>query len=46
MAPRWGVTGLLEAERRLRCIKGHGRMTTLVVAIDALAEGTRLDRRK
>ena len=46
MALRWGVTGLLEAEKKFRRVRGHSDMPILIAAIEALVEGTTLDRKK
>ncbi len=45
MALRWGVTGLIEAEKKFRRVKGHRDMPQLIAAIDALVEGARLDKK-
>lgn len=45
MALRWGVTGLLEAEKRFRRVKGHRDLPQLIAALDALVEGGKLDKR-
>jgi transposase-like protein len=43
MALRWGVTGLLVAERKFRRIKGHGGLAQLLAALDALVGASTLD---
>ena len=43
MALRWGVTGLLEAEKKFRRLKGHRDMPQLIAAIAALVPGTKMD---
>jgi putative transposase len=44
MALRWGVTGLLEAEKKFRRLKGHREMPQLIAAIEALVGGAKVDR--
>lgn len=43
MALRWGVSGLLEAEKKFRRLKGHREMPQLIAAIEALVKGTKVD---
>jgi transposase-like protein len=45
MALRWGVTGLLVAERKFRRIKGYRDLPQLLAALDALISGPSLDRK-
>lgn len=45
MALRWGVTGLLIAERKFRRIKGHRELPQLLAALEALAGASTLDRK-
>ena len=44
MALRWGVTGLFEAEKKFRRLKGHRDMPQLIAALEALVEGARVDK--
>jgi len=43
MALRWGVTALIEAERRFRRVKGHRDFPQLLAALDALVNQNELD---
>lgn len=49
MALRWGATGLLEAEKKFRRLKGHRDMPQLIAAIEALVQkeqGASVDKTK
>lgn len=43
MALRWAVTGLIEAGKRFRKIRGHREMPQLINALDAVVSANRLD---
>jgi len=45
MALRWGVTGLLVAEKKFRRLKGHRDLPQLLAALDALVGAPTLDRK-
>ncbi len=40
MARRWAVTGLLDAAKRFRCIRGHADLRRLTAALDAHCNAT------
>ncbi|MGH7418126.1 MAG: IS256 family transposase, partial [Candidatus Rokuibacteriota bacterium] len=44
MALRWAVTGLVEASKKFRRIRGHRGMDQLVTALDALVANNSLDK--
>jgi transposase-like protein len=46
MALRWGVTGLIEAERKFRRVKGHREIRQLIAALDAIVDVKPLDRQE
>ena len=46
MAVRWAVTGLVEAGKRFRRIRGHREMLQLIAALDASAGPNRLDTKE
>jgi hypothetical protein len=43
---RWAVTGLVEAGKRFRRIRGHREMLQLIAALDASAGPNRLDTKE
>jgi transposase-like protein len=46
MALRWAGTGLIEAERKFRRIRGHRDLPSLLAALDALVPAKRLDKKQ
>ena len=46
MALRWGVTALLEAEKRFRRVKGHKELPQLIAALEATVNKNSLDNNK
>jgi putative transposase len=44
MALRWAVTGLMEAEKKFRRIRGHRDLAQLISAIEAKVEELKLDK--
>lgn len=46
MALRWGVTGLMEAQKGFRRVKGYREIPQLVTALKAAVEGERLDKKE
>jgi hypothetical protein len=46
MALRWGVAGLIEAERKFRRVKGYRGLPQLVAALDRVMSKDSLDRKE
>jgi putative transposase len=46
MAVRWAVTGLVEAGKRFRRIRGHHEMLGFISALDAVVASNRLDTKE
>lgn len=46
MAVRWAVTGLVEAEKRFRKIRGHRDLPQLVTALDAVCTANGVDTKE
>jgi transposase-like protein len=46
MAMRWGVTALLEAEKRFRRLKGHREMPQLIASLEAIVNKNVLDTKQ
>jgi transposase-like protein len=46
MAVRWAVTGLVEAGKRFRRIRGHREMLQLITALDAIVGANTLDTKE
>ncbi len=46
MVLRWAGTGLIEAERKFRRIRGHRDLPSLLAALDALVPAKRLDKKQ
>jgi len=43
MALRWGVSGLLEAQKRFRRVKGFREMPQMIAALEATIKNETLD---
>ena len=43
MVVRWAATGLIEASKRFRRIRGHREMSQLVAALDATVGVNKVD---